>query len=174
MAGLAAADAGAALGVLAIIIVEAVLGRLNEEPQFCIIIGPERRRLGTTVAAVVLAVGAAATEEVEVAKLVAETAVEEAEKVLRCSKEAGLEDRIRHVMIPGMIEEDDGRPGARRPLETQIRDARVSQRAHEVGVHLAGDGRHAERLHLRGVALPACQGRRRCRGHPERHRPDLG
>ena len=44
-----------------------------------------------------------------------EHALEEAEKVLRCSKEAGLEDRIRHVMIPGMIEEDDGRPVEMKP-----------------------------------------------------------
>jgi hypothetical protein len=39
-----------------------------------------------------------------------ERALEEAQKVLRCSAEAGLEGRIRHVMIPGMIDEDDDRP----------------------------------------------------------------
>ncbi|MGZ8808271.1 MAG: mycobacterial-type methylenetetrahydrofolate reductase, partial [Mycobacterium sp.] len=39
-----------------------------------------------------------------------ERALEEAQKVLRCSAEAGLEGRIRHVMIPGMIEEDADRP----------------------------------------------------------------
>jgi hypothetical protein len=39
-----------------------------------------------------------------------ERALEEAEKVLRCSAEAGVAGRVRHVMIPGMIEEDDDRP----------------------------------------------------------------
>jgi hypothetical protein len=42
-------------------------------------------------------------------------AVEDAHKVLRCSAEAGLEGRIRHVMIPGMIEEDDDRPIEMKP-----------------------------------------------------------
>lgn len=44
-----------------------------------------------------------------------EQALEEAHKVLRCSEEAGLEGRIRHVMIPGMIEEDDDRPIEMKP-----------------------------------------------------------
>ena len=44
-----------------------------------------------------------------------EQALEEAHKVLRCSAEAGLEGRIRHVMIPGMIEEDDDRPIEMKP-----------------------------------------------------------
>jgi hypothetical protein len=44
-----------------------------------------------------------------------ERAIEEAHKVLRCSAEAGLEGRIRHVMIPGMIEEDDDRPIEMKP-----------------------------------------------------------
>lgn len=44
-----------------------------------------------------------------------EQALEEAHKVLRCSKEAGIEGRIRHVMIPGMIEEDDDRPIEMKP-----------------------------------------------------------
>ncbi len=44
-----------------------------------------------------------------------EQALEDAQKVLRCSKEVGLEDRIGHVMIPGMIEEDDGRPVEMKP-----------------------------------------------------------
>jgi hypothetical protein len=44
-----------------------------------------------------------------------ERALEEAQKVLRCSAEAGLEGRIRHVMIPGMIEEDDDRPIEMKP-----------------------------------------------------------
>ena len=35
--------------------------------------------------------------------------------MLRCSAEAGLEGRIRHVMIPGMIEEDDDRPIEMKP-----------------------------------------------------------
>jgi hypothetical protein len=39
-----------------------------------------------------------------------ERAVEEARKVLRFSEEAGLDGRIRHVMIPGMIAEEDDRP----------------------------------------------------------------
>jgi hypothetical protein len=44
-----------------------------------------------------------------------ERAIEEAHKVLRCSAEAGLQGRIRHVMIPGMIEEDDDRPIEMKP-----------------------------------------------------------
>ncbi|MCT7661412.1 mycobacterial-type methylenetetrahydrofolate reductase [Mycobacterium deserti] len=44
-----------------------------------------------------------------------EQALEEARKVLECSAEAGLEGRIRHVMIPGMIEEDDDRPIEMKP-----------------------------------------------------------
>lgn len=44
-----------------------------------------------------------------------EQALEDAQKVLRCSAETGLEGRIRHVMIPGMIEEDDDRPIAMKP-----------------------------------------------------------
>jgi hypothetical protein len=44
-----------------------------------------------------------------------EQAMEDAEKVLRCSAEAGLAGRIRHVMIPGMIEEDGDRPVEMKP-----------------------------------------------------------
>jgi hypothetical protein len=44
-----------------------------------------------------------------------EQALEDAHKVLRCAAEAGLEGRIRHVMIPGMIEEDDDRPIEMKP-----------------------------------------------------------
>ncbi|MBB2989229.1 hypothetical protein FHR72_000686 [Mycolicibacterium iranicum] len=44
-----------------------------------------------------------------------ERALEEAEKVLRCSAEAGLAGRVRHVMIPGMIEEDGDRPIEMKP-----------------------------------------------------------
>ena len=44
-----------------------------------------------------------------------EQALEDAEKVLRCSAEAGLGGRIRHVMIPGMIEEDGDRPIEMKP-----------------------------------------------------------
>ncbi len=44
-----------------------------------------------------------------------EQALEDAQKVLRCSAEAGLSGRIRHVMIPGMIEEDEGRPIEMKP-----------------------------------------------------------
>jgi hypothetical protein len=40
----------------------------------------------------------------------ADYAKEEAQKVLALSVEAGIEGRIRHVMVPGMIEEDDDRP----------------------------------------------------------------
>jgi len=36
--------------------------------------------------------------------------LEEARKVARISAEAGIADQIRHVMIPGMIDEDDDRP----------------------------------------------------------------
>ncbi len=42
-------------------------------------------------------------------------AVEEAHKVLQLSVEAGIGGRIRHVMIPGMIEEDDDRPIEMKP-----------------------------------------------------------
>ena len=41
--------------------------------------------------------------------------VEEAHKVLTLADEAGIEGRIRHVMIPGMIDEDDGRPVEMKP-----------------------------------------------------------
>jgi hypothetical protein len=44
-----------------------------------------------------------------------ERALEDAEKVLRCSAEAGLAERVRHVMIPGMIDEDDDRPIEMKP-----------------------------------------------------------
>jgi hypothetical protein len=44
-----------------------------------------------------------------------EQAMEDAEKVVRCSAEAGLAGRIRHVMIPGMIEEDGDRPVEMKP-----------------------------------------------------------
>jgi hypothetical protein len=37
-------------------------------------------------------------------------AVDEAHKVVRLAGEAGLTGRIRHIMIPGIIEEDDDRP----------------------------------------------------------------
>jgi hypothetical protein len=42
-------------------------------------------------------------------------AAEEAHKVLQLSAAAGMEGRIRHVMIPGMIEEDDDRPLEMKP-----------------------------------------------------------
>lgn len=45
----------------------------------------------------------------------AEHALEEARKVLRLSTESGLEGRIRHVMIPGMIAEEDDRPVEMKP-----------------------------------------------------------
>ena len=44
-----------------------------------------------------------------------EYAVEEARKVARISAESGLEGRIKHVMIPGMIAEDDDRPVPMKP-----------------------------------------------------------
>jgi hypothetical protein len=44
-----------------------------------------------------------------------EQALEEAHKVLRSSAESGLEGIIRHVMMPGMIEEDDDRPIEMKP-----------------------------------------------------------
>jgi hypothetical protein len=42
-------------------------------------------------------------------------AVEEAQKVLEYSREFGMEGRIRHVMIPGLIEEEDDRPVQMKP-----------------------------------------------------------
>ncbi|GJF10700.1 hypothetical protein NGTWS0302_26930 [Mycolicibacterium cyprinidarum] len=44
-----------------------------------------------------------------------ERALEDAEKVLRCAAEVGLAGRVRHVMIPGMIEEDGDRPVEMKP-----------------------------------------------------------
>ncbi|MCV7102419.1 mycobacterial-type methylenetetrahydrofolate reductase [Mycobacterium palustre] len=44
-----------------------------------------------------------------------ERALDDARKVVRYSAETGLEGRIRHVMIPGMIAEDDDRPVAMKP-----------------------------------------------------------
>jgi hypothetical protein len=44
-----------------------------------------------------------------------EHAAEEARKVLQFSAECGLEGRIRHVMIPGMIAEEDDRPVEMKP-----------------------------------------------------------
>lgn len=41
--------------------------------------------------------------------------LEEARKVARISAEVGIADRIRHVMIPGMIEEDGDRPFELKP-----------------------------------------------------------
>lgn len=44
-----------------------------------------------------------------------EQAREDAHKVLRYSAQTGLDGRIGHVMIPGMIEEDDDRPVEMKP-----------------------------------------------------------
>lgn len=44
-----------------------------------------------------------------------ERALEEAQKVVRNSAESGLDGRIRHVMIPGIIAEDDDRPIQMKP-----------------------------------------------------------
>ena len=44
-----------------------------------------------------------------------EEILEEARKVVQFSAETGLDGRIGHVMIPGMIEEDDGRPIEMKP-----------------------------------------------------------
>lgn len=44
-----------------------------------------------------------------------ERALEDAHKVVRYSAETGLDGRIRHVMIPGMIAEDDDRPVPMKP-----------------------------------------------------------
>lgn len=44
-----------------------------------------------------------------------EKAAEDAQKVVRYSAESGLGGRIRHVMIPGMIAEDDDRPVPMKP-----------------------------------------------------------
>ncbi|MCV7078188.1 mycobacterial-type methylenetetrahydrofolate reductase [Mycobacterium szulgai] len=44
-----------------------------------------------------------------------ERALEDAQKVVRYSAESGLDGRIRHVMIPGMIAEDDDRPVPMQP-----------------------------------------------------------
>ncbi len=44
-----------------------------------------------------------------------ERAAEEARKVLQFSAESGIEGQIRHVMVPGMIAEDDDRPVEMKP-----------------------------------------------------------
>ncbi|MGB8387421.1 mycobacterial-type methylenetetrahydrofolate reductase [Mycobacterium sp.] len=44
-----------------------------------------------------------------------ERALEDARKVVQYSAESGLDGRLRHVMIPGMIAEDDDRPVAMKP-----------------------------------------------------------
>src|ERR1700744_2535139 len=44
-----------------------------------------------------------------------ERAAEDARKVVQYSAESGLDGRLRHVMIPGMIAEDDDRPVAMKP-----------------------------------------------------------
>lgn len=44
-----------------------------------------------------------------------EYAVEEAHKVLRFAAEAGIEGRIRHILMPSMIAEDDDRPIEMKP-----------------------------------------------------------
>lgn len=44
-----------------------------------------------------------------------ERALEEAHKVLEQSKAFGIEGRIRHVLIPGLIEEEDDRPVEMKP-----------------------------------------------------------
>lgn len=44
-----------------------------------------------------------------------ERALEEAQKVVRHSADSGLDGRIRHVMIPGIIAEDDDRPVPMKP-----------------------------------------------------------
>jgi hypothetical protein len=49
------------------------------------------------------------------AELGREQALEDARKLRRFSAEAGLDGRIGHVMIPGMIEEDDDRPVEMKP-----------------------------------------------------------
>ena len=41
--------------------------------------------------------------------------LEEARKIRRLAADSGLADRIRHVMIPGMIDEDDDRPVEMKP-----------------------------------------------------------
>ncbi|ORW18926.1 hypothetical protein AWC18_15260 [Mycolicibacter nonchromogenicus] len=44
-----------------------------------------------------------------------EQTIEEAHKVVRLAAEVGLEGRIRHILMPGMIDEDDGRPIEMKP-----------------------------------------------------------
>lgn len=44
-----------------------------------------------------------------------EQTIEEAHKVVRFAAEAGLEGRIRHILMPGMINEDDDRPIEMKP-----------------------------------------------------------
>ena len=44
-----------------------------------------------------------------------EQALDDARKVLECASAVGLEGRVRHVMMPGMIEEDGDRPIEMKP-----------------------------------------------------------
>src|SRR5690625_7565116 len=41
--------------------------------------------------------------------------IEEAHKVLRLAAECGIEGRIRHILMPGMIAEEDDRPIEMKP-----------------------------------------------------------
>lgn len=44
-----------------------------------------------------------------------EQTIEEAHKVVRCAAETGLQGQIRHILMPGMIVEDDDRPIEMKP-----------------------------------------------------------
>lgn len=55
-------------------------------------------------------------------------AVEEAHKVLELSEQFGLDGRIGHVMIPGLIGEDDDRPVEMNPNSMCWNSGRSSNR----------------------------------------------
>jgi hypothetical protein len=61
-------------------------------------------------------------------------AAEEAAKVRRLCVDAGIADRIRHIMIPGMIEEDEDRPVEMKP-KLDVLDYWSSIRRELPGVH---------------------------------------
>ncbi|MHA7650868.1 mycobacterial-type methylenetetrahydrofolate reductase [Mycobacterium sp. ML4] len=63
-----------------------------------------------------------------------EKAAEDARKVVRYSAESGLDGRIRHVMIPGMIAEDDDRPVPMKP-KLDVLDFWSIIRPHLPGMH---------------------------------------
>ena len=98
-----------------------------------------------------------------------EQALEEARKVLRFSKETGIDGRIGHVMMPGMIEEDDDRPVEMKPRLDVLDFWKIIEPRAARGEGAVHPG---HRLHGRAVTAPPADrsARRRNRGHRFRRR----